>query len=524
MPKEEISNKMIDQAAKAVAVQNAQQQQVGQLVGRLQSDAAALHQKRDAFEEELDAALLQAQLLCAAQGIDIDGYTDSDISAGEALMELNESELASTHVAAYTPLQIISSPDTTSWQDYMAAVDRYAQEYHIDLSGDVLTRLLTQDQTAALAKQLEEDYRIKEAHCDKYDYALAAFCGVAAGLVDSLFVGMPGESKLQPWADAQVDNFVMGFARCCKWSPAAENENNVASAISHLERSFDVNYDYASASRLGPTAKNIFNMSSTNHHIKSLAHSPDLVGLVFSIIEQFTGVIHFADGGRMIIFDRERQELVGKDFISKVFAAFCNWLGHCVSDVAGSYESRRKGDGHRGAGLPVPGFELLQFIGAKLPKKQQQEKMVLFSDLAVKMFENSYDARFGLAMKLPVLLNDLMTRACFLLKRVFYHHLTLKESIPLDWRVLRHQPELRRMLLVSYGCLCAVDITDAGIRTAAKGGDILEFALHLNFVAWRGFGFRCFVELRQQFFCKDALDLVLLDEDLENEWQRLLAS
>lgn len=524
MPKEDISNQMIDQAARSVAVQNAQQQQVGQLVGRLQSDAAALHQKRDAFEEELDAMLLQAQLLCAAQGIDVEGYNDSDIAAGESLMELNESDLAATHVAAYTPLQIISTPDTTSWQDYMAAVDRYAEAYHIDLSGDLLTRLLTQDQTAALAKQLEEDYRIKEAHCDKYDYALAAFCGVAAGLVDSFFVGMPGKSKLQAWSDAQVDKFVMGFARCCKWSPTSGNENNVASAISYLERLFGVNYDYASAGSLGPAAKQIFDMNSNNHHIKSLAHSPDLVGLIFSIVEQFTGTIHFVDGGRMITFDRERQELVGKDFISKVFAAFCNWLGHCVSDIAGSSGSRRKGDGYRGTGLPVPGFELLQFIGAELPKKQQQEKMVLFSDLAVKMFEEGYDARFGLTMKVPVLLNDLMTHACFLLKRVFYHHLTLKESIPLDWKVLRRQPELRRMLLVSYGCLCAVDITDASIRTAAKGGDILQFTLHLNFVAWRGFAFRCLVELRQQFFYKDALDLVNLDEDLEREWQRLLAS
>ena len=46
--------------------------------------------------------------------------------------------------------------------------------------------------------------------CDKYDYLTAVGCGVVAGLVDSFFVGMPGESKLGGWTDAQVDKSVDG--------------------------------------------------------------------------------------------------------------------------------------------------------------------------------------------------------------------------------------------------------------------------------------------------------------------------
>lgn len=44
--------------------------------------------------------------------------------------------------------------------------------------------------------------------CDKYDYLIATGCGVVAGLVDIFFVGMPGESKLGGWTDAQVDKAV----------------------------------------------------------------------------------------------------------------------------------------------------------------------------------------------------------------------------------------------------------------------------------------------------------------------------
>lgn len=60
--------------------------------------------------------------------------------------------------------------------------------------------------------------------CDKYDYLIATGCGVVAGLVDSFFVGMPGESKLGGWTDAQVDKAVMGFGKICGWNPRAEKK------------------------------------------------------------------------------------------------------------------------------------------------------------------------------------------------------------------------------------------------------------------------------------------------------------
>ena len=111
--------------------------------------------------------------------------------------------------------------------------------------------------------------------CDKYDYLTAVGCGVIAGLVDSFFVGMPGESKLGGWTDAQVDKAVMSFAKICGWTPRAGKENSVSSAIGFLERNFQVNYDQKNSVEAGTP----FKMSPSNHHMKSLAHSPDIVGL-----------------------------------------------------------------------------------------------------------------------------------------------------------------------------------------------------------------------------------------------------
>ena len=53
--------------------------------------------------------------------------------------------------------------------------------------------------------------------CDKYDYLVAAGCGVIGGLVDIFFVGAPGASPLGNWTDAQVDEVVKFFAKQNGW-------------------------------------------------------------------------------------------------------------------------------------------------------------------------------------------------------------------------------------------------------------------------------------------------------------------
>lgn len=117
----------------------------------------------------------------------------------------------------------------------------------------------------------------REDKCDKYDYIAAVACGVIGGMIDIFLVGAPKDSALVEWTDQQADRTVMVFARKLGWNPKEKNLNNVNSAIGFLEGRFKVNYDQ----RKPGDVNDLFNIAPGTHHMMSLAHSPDLVGLFF---------------------------------------------------------------------------------------------------------------------------------------------------------------------------------------------------------------------------------------------------
>ena len=304
-----------------------------------------------------------------------------------------------------------------------------------------------------------------EDRCDKYDYLIAAGCGVLAGLVDIFLVGAPGDSRLQGWTDAQVDKTVMAFARTCGWNPRAGQENNVRSAIACLESKFKINYDQTSGKSVGGA----FQMSTKNHHMKSLAHSPDIIGLFFSVLNQFTSTSTFLSDGQMITIETEDFELKGHNFISKLFCGVANWFGHIMSDVAGS--SGAKG---RGSGIVIPFYELFQLCD--FGSFQVGKDRNTLAKVATKVFEQGYDARFGLTMAIPVVLCDLSIKLIWVLKHYFYHKRPLSECVP-----TKYHNDLRIMLIVGDGTLCLMDGVDA---VARSGGNWVNLMLRLNLIAW----------------------------------------
>jgi hypothetical protein len=317
---------------------------------------------------------------------------------------------------------------------------------------------------------------LKHGKCDKYDYLISVGCGAVAGFVDVFLVGMPNtatapnNSILGAWTDKQVDNAVKGFSKLCGWKPRPGNENNLASAIGFLEKKFKVNYDHRHTQDVGGA----FNMSAKNHHMKSLAHSPSPIGLFFSILNQFTSTASFASDGRLIVVKSDTFELQGSNFISKLFCGFVNWLGHIMSDVAGTSGGRGGGTG-RGSGVVIPFYELFSFcnFGEFQIGKHRQD----LATLATRAFQEGYDFRHGLAMAIPVLLTEILIKLIWSVKRYFYHKRPLKECIPINSK----HSDLRMMLLIGNGTLCVIDGIDAGARS---GGDALTFFLRLNLVAW----------------------------------------
>lgn len=301
--------------------------------------------------------------------------------------------------------------------------------------------------------------------CDKYDYLIAVGCGAVAGIVDIFLVGSPTDSKLQGWTDAQVDKTVMAFAKTCGWSPREGKEKSVSSAIGFLEKKFPVNYDQ----RHSGDVDGVISMSAKNHHMKSLAHSPDIIGLFFSILNQFTSTASFLHNGQLITIQTETFELQGHNFISKLFCGVANWFGHIMSDVAGS-----SGATGRGSGVVIPFYELFQLCD--FGSFQVGEDRNTLATVATKVFEEGYDARFGLTMAIPVVLCDLSIKLIWAIKHYFYHKRPLNECIPTK----RHD-DLRIMLIIGDGVLCVMDGVDAAIRS---GGNWVNFVMRLNIVAW----------------------------------------
>ena len=311
--------------------------------------------------------------------------------------------------------------------------------------------------------------------CDKYDYLLAVACGAIAGLIDIFLVGIPENSVLGKWTDKQTDMAVVKFAKKLGWKPKnQDNEpsNEVANAIQFLEglskKQRTINYEQTS----GGDVDHLFRMSTKNHHLKSLAHSPDIIGLFFSILNQFTSTASFADNGRLITIKSNEAALQGNNLIAKLYCGLGNWFIHLMSDVAGSNDTRRKGG--RGSGLSIPFYELLQFCD--FGKLQVDKYRNTVATVATKVFEQGYDARFGMAQKIPVLFCNLSIKLIWALKHHFYHHKPIVECIPTS-----QHDDLRIMLLIGNGTMCAMDAIDAGARS---GGNAVTFMLRINFVGW----------------------------------------
>lgn len=326
-----------------------------------------------------------------------------------------------------------------------------------------------------------------DGSCDKYDYITAVACGAIGGLIDIFLVGSPLNSKLGNWTDEQVNKAVVSFAEKMGWNPSASNANNVKSAIGFLEHGsgkktnsfsgFKVNYDQRKPSDVD----NKFVIAPQTHHMMSLGHSPDIVGLFFSILNQFTNTSSFIADGKLITINTEKFELYGGNFVMKLLCGIANWFGHIMSDVAGS-----SGAHTRGTGIVIPFYEM--FGLCKFGKLSSKEGIKDLAQLTQSAYNHGYDARFGLAMAIPVLVTDVAIRLIWGIRRYFQYGKPLKECLPIESK----HSDLRVMLIFGQGTLCLFDTIGA---VAESGGCALTFFLHVNLVAWFRFVALVFKEI-----------------------------
>lgn len=313
----------------------------------------------------------------------------------------------------------------------------------------------------------------KEDSLDRYDFLMGAVTGICAGLLDALWVDKPGIEALndagrtvvgKDQIDRQFDQFVLWLAKHNGWQPRQGNENRLDLAVKFLEKNAIINYDQSTTKG---TNGLIDHLSYNNHHLKSLGHSPDLVGLFVSVLDQFSGTSTFISNGKFLSYNTTAQELTGSNFPAKVFCGCSNWFWHLASDIAGS-----SGTIHRGKGIPIPFYNMfLQCDFGQIGKKYQT-----FGELMTQAFEEGYDLRFGVKMTIPILLGELVTALCWSFKRYFYHKWDWRDCIPSS-----SYASYRRSRLVHSSAFCLVD----GAHAYFKGhGDPIEIILHMNLIAW----------------------------------------
>jgi hypothetical protein len=489
-----------DKHVAAMLVQKHQLDEGENQISQLDAALAALQAHQNSNNDELDSMLADMEGILQNCGIAFNDADDNVISLEGANYVDIDKDTIEPHLSRLATINTLDFNQDMSWEAYSDSIQDYATQHHIDLSADPFKTLMSPLQRIELEKRIKDEFSLKKANCDKYDYMIAGTCGVIGGLIDVFFVGLPGEGKLTHLTDSAVDGAVEKFAGVCGWEGAREGSDSTQSAIGFLERNFKVNYDH----RHGGDVDGLFKMSTKNHHIKSLGHSPDLVGLFFSILGQFTNTAQFISDGKIISIDTDNFELQGSSFIAKVFSGFVNWLGHLFSDVAGS-----SGAEGRGSGIPIPFYSLLQFINVGEFGQHRQT----FATIAVKVFEKGYDFRHGIAMAIPVLVTELMTRITWVIKQRTYHNKPWSECIP-----SANNPELRRMLLVSHGTLCLIDAGDAALRS---GGDMVQFLLRTNMIGWARFGTLAIKELNA-WYNAGHIDADAVDEYLEEDYKKML--
>ena len=223
-------------------------------------------------------------------------------------------------------------------------------------------------------------------NCDKNDYILSASSGVLCGIIDIFLVGKPGESPLGDITDEWFANRTIDFAKLCGYQG---EKNALSSAVSYLEQKFKIPYDQSVG---GGVFRELINLTPSNHHFKSLGHNPTLLGLFFSILNQFTNTSDFISDGELISLNNSdgKFELKGNNIPGKLFCGIANWIGHLISDMSGSSSSRG-----RGMGIPSPIWSWSNDVIAIKRKlnisASEFDKSV--NELALKLFKKGYDSR-----------------------------------------------------------------------------------------------------------------------------------
>lgn len=374
---------------------------------------------------------------------------------------------------------------------------------------------LSKEEIQAINRSFSESLN-KKVECDGLDYALACACGVISGLIDVLLVKAPHEGIIGNASDKIFDKAIIALAK----KKTNGKDRSIASAIGFFENKAKVGYDQAKTQEITKKLADGFtetveHLSTKNHHVKSLSHYPDVFGLIASICNQYTNTSTFLDTakGKITIINGSDglPELEGNTMPAKIFSGCANWLFHCISDVAGS-SGNRTPNGGVGSGLPIPFTEFFQLCNFGTFKNERGQNQS-FATVMVKVYEEGYDLRHGVATSAPVLINELLIRAVFMIKKHFCDNVMWTDLFK-----RKNEDQLKRMVTVGIGALCLMDLSEAAITS---WGNWVVFFSHLNISAWTRLAIQGVKELNV-LGGREMHNIEMIGQDIAETQDRLL--
>lgn len=326
--------------------------------------------------------------------------------------------------------------------------------------------------------EITNELDMLSSHADKWDYFAAVASGLLCGMTDVLWVGDFDLMQGRDIASEKIDNIVIKTAKMfgCK-------SGELKDSAAFLEKMFPIPSD-GNTPDLG---------GGLQHHLRDFGHHPTIVGLIFSLLTQFTEYSYGTDrDGRFIVVPvPERSRIfIGKDAPDKIFKGTVVWFFHLVSDIAGSSGSAGMGGG---TGIPGPILSLAKEIAAlkifRDVKMQDHDLSEFLSkifngtifakhDKAGKIIKESvvrFDLRgeYGALIELgkqvvPVIANDVIVRTFYFIRRLAIEIKcseagSFADLKGFDWKACRpfDNPTVDRMVTIAAGVFSSVDIAGA---------------------------------------------------------------
>lgn len=327
---------------------------------------------------------------------------------------------------------------------------------------------------------LDSRIDLLSSQADKFDYLVSVASGVLCSLLDILWVGEFSLERGRSIASDKVDDFVTKTAKMlgCK-------NDDLESAVKFLEKKFPIPSDGNTPDFGG----------GLQHHLRDFAHHPTIVGLIFSLLTQFTYKSYGTNtSGTFMIVDvpEVSRTFIGDNVASKILFGTMTWFFHLVSDVAGSSSSVGKSGG---TGIPGPMLALAKELSVLPIFKNMNVGENSLSVFLSKLFNGTllakhddngeiiretvlkFDLRgeLGAGIELgrqaiPVVANDCIVRTFYFIRRLAMEIRSndiqsISDMNQINWNNVKplNNPTIARMLTISTGVFMTVDVSEAAI-------------------------------------------------------------